>query len=89
MTTKHKIIIGNATNMAEIPDESVHLMVTSPPYFNAPFDYKGLFKSYDQYLEILKQVAVEVYRVIQIWKSCRFELRSLSLWLMNFFVKIT
>lgn len=66
MTTKHKIIIGNATNMAEIPDESVHLMVTSPPYFNAPFDYKGLFNNYDQYLEILKQVAAEVYRVIQI-----------------------
>ncbi len=42
--TKHRLIIGDATAMPEITDESVHLMVTSPPYFNAPFDYKGVFK---------------------------------------------
>jgi DNA modification methylase len=30
--------------MKEISDEEVHLIVTSPPYFNAPFDYEGLFK---------------------------------------------
>lgn len=40
-------------NMREIPDESLHLMVTSPPYFNAPFDYNGLFKNYGQYLWVL------------------------------------
>ncbi|HRR17834.1 MAG TPA: DNA methyltransferase [Ignavibacteriales bacterium] len=40
-------------------------MVTSPPYFNAPFDYKGLFKNYDQFLEVLKRVAKEVFRVLQ------------------------
>jgi len=34
--------------MEEIPDGSVHLMVTSPPYFNAPFDYKGLFNGNPQ-----------------------------------------
>lgn len=28
--------------MSELADGSVHLMVTSPPYFNAPFDYEGL-----------------------------------------------
>lgn len=63
--THHKLIIGNSMNMAEIPDESVHLMVTSPPYFNAPFDYKNLFKNYDQYLGVLKRVAKEVYRVLK------------------------
>jgi DNA modification methylase len=51
--------------MEEIPDESVHLMVTSPPYFNAPFDYKGLFKNYDQYLGVLKKFSKETYRVLQ------------------------
>jgi site-specific DNA-methyltransferase (adenine-specific) len=51
--------------MKEIQDESVHLMVTSPPYFNAPFDYKGLFKDYDQYLNMLNKVAKEVFRVIK------------------------
>ncbi len=44
MVTNHKLIIGNCMDMHEIPDKSIHLVVTSPPYFNAPFDYKGLFK---------------------------------------------
>jgi site-specific DNA-methyltransferase (adenine-specific) len=52
-------------SMEEIPNESVHLMVTSPPYFNAPFDYKGLFKNYDQYLGVLNRVAREVLRVLK------------------------
>jgi len=62
--TTHKLIIGNCMSMEEIQDESVHLMVTSPPYFNAPFDYKGLFKNYDQYLGVLNRVAREVFRVL-------------------------
>lgn len=52
-------------SMAEIEDESVHLVVTSPPYYNAPFDYQGLFKSYEQYLGVLKNFAKESYRVLQ------------------------
>jgi site-specific DNA-methyltransferase (adenine-specific) len=51
-------------SMQEIPDESVHLMVTSPPYFNAPFDYRGL-KNYEQYLGVLTRVAKEVFRVLK------------------------
>lgn len=62
--TNHKLIIGNCMNMSEIPDGSVHLAVTSPPYFNAPFDYKDLFKNYDQYLGVLKKMAKESFRVL-------------------------
>jgi DNA modification methylase len=51
--------------MEEITDASVHLMVTSPPYFNAPFDYKGLFKEYGQYLGVLRNFAKETFRVLQ------------------------
>jgi len=65
MSTTHKLIIGNCMSMREIPDESIHLMITSPPYFNAPFDYKGLFKSYGQYLGVIRKMATEVYRVLQ------------------------
>jgi site-specific DNA-methyltransferase (adenine-specific) len=64
MVTHHKLIIGNCMDMHEIPDESVHLVVTSPPYFNAPFDYKDLFKSYGQYLGVLRKVAKELFRVM-------------------------
>lgn len=65
MATSHKLIIGNAVNVQEIPDASVHLIVTSPPYFNAPFDYKQLYDSYEQYLQVIEEVAKEVYRVLQ------------------------
>lgn len=50
--------------MSEINDASIHLIVTSPPYFNAPFDYDGLFKNYEQYLGVLKRFAKESFRVL-------------------------
>lgn len=65
MPTNHKLIIGNCMSMEDILDDSVHLMVTSPPYFNAPFDYNGLFKNYEQYLGVLNRVAREVFRVLK------------------------
>jgi len=52
-------------SMAEIADDSVQLIVTSPPYFNAPFDYKDVFKNYDQYLGVMRRVAAEAKRVLQ------------------------
>jgi len=64
MATNHKLIIGNCMDMSEIKDSSVHLAVTSPPYFNAPFDYKGLFKDYEQYLGVLRKMAKESFRVL-------------------------
>ncbi|MBM3326548.1 MAG: site-specific DNA-methyltransferase [Calditrichaeota bacterium] len=64
MSTKHKLIIGDCTSMRELSAESIHLMVTSPPYFNAPFDYQGLYDTYNQYLAILSDVASEIYRVL-------------------------
>jgi len=65
MKTCHKVIFGNCMSMEEISDQSIHLMVTSPPYFNAPFDYQGLFKSYGQFLGVLRKFARETYRVLQ------------------------
>lgn len=64
MATNHKLIIGDCSEMKEIKDGSVQLVVTSPPYFNAPFDYKKLYKSYDHYIEMLKKVAKELFRVV-------------------------
>ncbi|MCH8171283.1 MAG: site-specific DNA-methyltransferase, partial [Bacteroidetes bacterium] len=65
MNTKHKMIFGNCMSMAELSDQSIHFIVTSPPYFNAPFDYKGLFENYDQYLGVIRRMAKEAYRVLQ------------------------
>jgi len=64
VATHHKLIVGNCMEMPEIPDRSIQLIITSPPYFNAPFDYKGLFKSYGEYLDLLKKVAKESFRIL-------------------------
>ncbi|MEN3038616.1 MAG: site-specific DNA-methyltransferase [Candidatus Kryptonium sp.] len=50
--------------MTELSSGSVHLVVTSPPYFNAPFDYPELFKDYDDYLNKMQKIASEIKRVL-------------------------
>ena len=50
--------------MKEIPNGSIHLMVTSPPYFNAPFDYPDLFKDYDEFLGLIHALSLDLYRVL-------------------------
>lgn len=64
MKTKHKLIFGNCMDMSELSNSSIHLIVTSPPYYNAPFDYDGLFNTYGQYLGVLKHFAKESFRVL-------------------------
>jgi DNA modification methylase len=58
-----KVIFGSSENMKEVQDNSVHMVVTSPPYYNAPFDFPGLFSSYDEYLDLLRKVGKELLRV--------------------------
>ena len=50
--------------MKEISDESIHLMITSPPYFNAPFDYPDLFKDYAEFLQLVQDLCKDLYRVM-------------------------
>lgn len=70
MSTYHKLFIKNSSNMLEIASESIQLILTSPPYFNAPFDYKDMFDTYEQYLELLQQVSKELYRVLAEGRIC-------------------
>ena len=62
------IYFGSAQSMTEIPSESVTLIVTSPPYWNAR-DYGtsqiGFGQSYQAYIADLNQVWMECYRVLQ------------------------
>jgi site-specific DNA-methyltransferase (adenine-specific) len=59
---ENQIIPTNAAEMMEIPGDSVHLMITSPPY-NASKDYDEDL-SLQEYLDFLKQVFKETYRVL-------------------------
>ena len=58
----NQIIHGSSERMSQIPDNSLHLMVTSPPY--------NVTKEYDQdlslaeYLQMLHGVFSETYRVL-------------------------
>ncbi len=47
--------------MKLVPDESVHLTFTSPPYYNAR-DY-SIYPSYEAYLHFLEEVFLDVYRI--------------------------
>ena len=64
MLRLNRVIFGDAQNMTELSDHTVNLAVTSPPYFNAPFDYPGLFENYDQFLKMIRNVSKELKRVL-------------------------
>jgi DNA modification methylase len=59
---RNTIILGNAEQMKEIPDNSLHLMVTSPPY-NVSKEYDDDL-SLREYLNMLMNVFAETYRVL-------------------------
>ncbi|MCL1929255.1 MAG: site-specific DNA-methyltransferase [Treponema sp.] len=56
------IINGSCTNMKEIPDNSLHLMITSPPY-NVSKEYDDDL-SLKEYLDLLEKAFSETYRVL-------------------------
>ncbi|MDD3554548.1 MAG: site-specific DNA-methyltransferase [Deltaproteobacteria bacterium] len=59
---ENNIIQGNAEYMKELPDNSVHLMVTSPPY-NVTKEY-DMDLTLEEYLQLLRNVFAETYRVL-------------------------
>jgi modification methylase len=72
-TTNHKIITGDARNMKELSDESVHLVVTSPPYWQlkdyGSDDQIGFNDTYESYINQMNLVWAECHRVLH--KGCR------------------
>ncbi|MCX7841020.1 MAG: site-specific DNA-methyltransferase [Anaerolineae bacterium] len=59
---ENRIILGSSEQMQELPDNSLHLMVTSPPY-NVTKEYDADL-SLDEYLALLRKVFAETYRVL-------------------------
>ena len=66
---EHKFYIGDASQvLSNIADNSIQLIVTSPPYWNAR-NYKypqqlGFGQTYEKYLEAMEQVFEECVRVL-------------------------
>ncbi len=67
--TKHIVYHGDARDLSYIPDNSVHLILTSPPYWNLK-EYErdenqlGLIEDYDAFVDELRKVFRECYRVL-------------------------
>ncbi|MDI6807811.1 MAG: site-specific DNA-methyltransferase [Candidatus Eisenbacteria bacterium] len=59
---KNRIFCKSSEGMTELPDNSVHMMVTSPPY-NVGKEYDENL-SLDEYREFLRRVFRETYRVL-------------------------
>lgn len=59
---KNKVVHGDVLDVLKIvPQESIHLTFTSPPYYNAR-DY-SIYQSYEEYLDFLEKVFEHVLRV--------------------------
>ena len=71
--TNHKIIIGDSRNMVETGDESVQLIITSPPYWQIKDygnrDQIGYYDTYEEYIKNLNKVWLESYRILE--PGCR------------------
>ncbi len=70
--TTQKIYVRNAQDMVEVADNSVHLMITSPPYYNTkmysdqPLENDlGNIHDLDRWFDEISRVWQEVYRVLQ------------------------
>lgn len=67
--TTHRIVHGDARDLSFIPDRSIHLVVTSPPYWSLKQyepnpDQLGHVSDYEHFLEALRKVWSECYRLL-------------------------
>lgn len=73
INTIHTLISGDSRNLSLIPDKSVHLIITSPPYWQLK-DYGndnqiGFHDSYEDYINNLNMVWSECNRILH--DGCR------------------
>jgi site-specific DNA-methyltransferase (adenine-specific) len=67
--TTHRLYQGDARSFPYVADDSVHLVVTSPPYwklkrYNESPGQMGHIEDYEAFLEDLRRVWAETYRVL-------------------------
>jgi site-specific DNA-methyltransferase (adenine-specific) len=67
--THHRLIKGDARDLSFLSDESIHLVITSPPYwnlkrYNESPDQLGHIDDYELFLSELQKVWRHVYRVL-------------------------
>ncbi|MFN3550684.1 MAG: DNA methyltransferase [Endomicrobiia bacterium] len=88
--TIQKIFVKNSMDMTELPDNSVHLMITSPPYFDTKMYSKkpiendlGDIHDIDEWFEKISKVWKEVFRVLQPGRKAFINIMNLPIKLEN------
>jgi len=67
--TTHRLVVGDSRRLLDIPSSSVHLIITSPPYwtlkqYNDVPGQLGHVADYDHFLGLLDEIWRECYRVL-------------------------
>ena len=88
--TIQKVFVKNSMKMDDLPDNSIHLMVTSPPYFNTKMysrepikDDIGNIHDIDEWFKKINEVWKEVYRVLQPGRKAFINIMNLPIRLEN------
>ncbi len=69
VSTSHRLILGDSRHMDDVPDGSIHLVLTSPPYWTLK-EYPdrhgqlGLVQDYEEFLGELDKIWRHVFRVL-------------------------
>lgn len=69
LPSSHQLLLGDSRSLVDIPNESVHLIVTSPPYWNLKEYIKNPnqlaeIEDYEEFLQELDRVWYNAWRVL-------------------------
>jgi len=88
--TIQKVFVKNSMEMDDLPDNSIHLMITSPPYFDTKMYSRELIKynlgdihNINEWFEKISKVWKEVYRVLQPGRKAFINIMNLPIRLEN------
>ncbi len=88
--TTQKVFVKNSMEMDDLPDNSIHLMITSPPYFDTKMysrepieDDLGNIHDVDEWFDKISKVWKEVYRVLQPGRKVFINIMNLPIRLEN------
>lgn len=71
-----RVYFKDARNMSEIPDNSIHLIVTSPPYFNIKdyskdgYQLNKISRKKDGQIGDIKNYKKYIQELLKVWKEC-------------------
>jgi DNA modification methylase len=88
--TIQKVLVKNSMRMDDLPNDSIHLMVTSPPYFDVKMYSRdpiegdlGDIHDIEEWFEKISEVWKEVYRVLQPGRKAFINIMNLPIRLEN------